>query len=301
MHFPSVPNGMKRPVVILLAAAALIGGGGAIVLVVGFARRQRRQPTRCPAGLVPVGPRCCGVGQKLQDGRCVGKPSRCAVDMTRSKLADHPGCVAIDRRVEYAGGTLHLGASDWEAPGVDKPRTVQVPPFKLDAAEVTVHEWQACVAAGTCRAVDMREPGRPVTGISPAEAQRFCHFVGGHLPTRNEWLFAAEGSKGRRYPWGATGLVCRRVAFGLVHGPCATGATGPELAGARPSGATPQGALDMAGNVAEWTAEPGGRFAARGGSYRSRVAADLQSWSVEHVSKPEPWIGFRCAYGAQRH
>ncbi len=287
---------MKRPVVILLAAAALIVGSAAIVVVVTLARGQRRQPERCPPGLEAMGPRCCGIGQKLVGGRCTGKPSGCAADMSESKLADHPGCVAIDRRIEYSGGTLHLGPSDWEAPGDTKPRSVRVSPFKLDAAEVTVHEWQACVAAGTCRALDMREPGRPVTGISPAEAQRFCHFVGGHLPTGYQWLFAAEGPKGRRYPWGSTGLVCRRVVFGLVDGPCAKNATGPELAGARPSGATPEGALDMVGNVAEWTAEPGGRFLARGGSYRSRVAADLKSWSAEGSAQPEPYIGFRCAY-----
>lgn len=287
---------MKRPVVILVATGAVIGGAAAIFFVVRLARRQRRQPERCPPGLVAMGPRCCGVGQHMDHGRCAGKPLQCASDMTRSTLADHPGCVVIDRRIRYKGGTLHLGASDWEAPGISRPHTVVVKPFEMDAAEATVHEWQACVAAGTCRAVDMREPGRPVTGVSALEAQRFCHFLGGHLPTGNEWLFAAEGSKGRRFPWGATGLVCRRVAFGLVDGPCAHGATGPELAGARPSGATPQGALDMAGNVAEWTAEPGGRFLARGGSYRSHVAADLMSWSVESSPRPEPYIGFRCAY-----
>jgi formylglycine-generating enzyme required for sulfatase activity len=289
---------MKRPVLILVAAAALIAGGGAIFLVVKLAGRQRRQPERCPPGLVALGPRCCGVGQRMHDGRCTGQPTQCAADMTQSTLADHPGCVATDRRIDYSGGTLHIGASDWEAPGDSRPRTVHVEPFELDAAEVTVHEWQTCVAAGTCRAVDMREPGRPVTNVSPTEAQRFCHFVGGQLPTGDQWLFAAEGPEGRRYPWGATGLVCRRVAFGLVEGPCAKGATGPELAGARPDGASPEGALDLAGNVAEWTAEPDGRFVARGGSYRSRVAADLKSWSVESGSRPEPYIGFRCAYAA---
>lgn len=289
---------MKRPAVILVAAVALVAGGGAIFLVVRVARRQRRQPERCPPGLVAMGARCCGVGQHVQNGRCTGKPARCAADMTQSKLADHPGCVAIDRRIDYAGGTLHLGASDWEAPGTTRPRTVHVGPFELDAAEVTVHEWQACVAAGTCRAVDMSEPGRPVTRVSPAEAERFCHFAGGHLPTGDQWLFAAEGSGGRHYPWGATGLVCRRAAFGLVDGPCAKGADGPELAGARPDGATPEGAQDLAGNVGEWTVEPGKRFVSRGGSYRSRVAADLKSWSAESGAHPEPWIGFRCAYEA---
>jgi formylglycine-generating enzyme required for sulfatase activity len=52
----------------------------------------------------------------------------------------------------------------------------------------------------------------------------------------------------------------------------------------------------MAGNVAEWTREAGSAFAVRGGSYRSKVARQLKSWSREAGSKAEPYIGFRCAY-----
>jgi formylglycine-generating enzyme required for sulfatase activity len=68
----------------------------------------------------------------------------------------------------------------------------------------------------------------------------------------------------------------------------------------RPEGKTPDGALDLVGNVAEWTVEPNGEFVARGGSYASRVAADLKSWSVERPSGPSPEVGFRCAYDVAR-
>jgi formylglycine-generating enzyme required for sulfatase activity len=70
----------------------------------------------------------------------------------------------------------------------------------------------------------------------------------------------------------------------------------------RPDGATPDGVLDLAGNVAEWTVEPGGAQVARGGSFRSRVAGELKSWAVEERSGPSDHVGFRCVYdssGAQ--
>lgn len=103
------------------------------------------------------------------------------------------------------------------------------------------------------------------------------------------------GSESTRYPWGQTGLVCRRATFGLEHGPCSSEATGPDLAGSRPDGATPTGILDLAGNVAEWTNEPNGGTLARGGSFRSRLAADLKTWAAR-PDPPGPDVGFRCAY-----
>ena len=106
------------------------------------------------------------------------------------------------------------------------------------------------------------------------------------------------GAAARRFAWGSSGLVCRRAAFGLSTGPCAR-QDQPELAGSRPDGASPEGVLDLIGNVAEWTSEPGGGFAARGGSYRSTAAAELKSWAVEaggDGGAKSLHIGFRCAY-----
>jgi formylglycine-generating enzyme required for sulfatase activity len=85
----------------------------------------------------------------------------------------------------------------------------------------------------------------------------------------------------------------------MVSGPCSTGARGPELAGLRPDGATPDGVQDLVGNVAEWTAEADLNYAARGGSFRSRVAGSLKNWSVEGATAPADHIGFRCAYDVE--
>jgi formylglycine-generating enzyme required for sulfatase activity len=210
------------------------------------------------------------------------------------------GCVVEPRRIAYSHGHVSLGAEDWEAEGVIAPRKANVAPFQLDATEVTLERWNHCVVAGGCRTLEDEEPGSPVHGVDPREAEAFCRFEGGRLPTSDEWLFAAMGAEGRRYPWGSTGLVCRRAAYGLVDGPCARGIEGPELAGARADGATPEGALDLAGNVSEWTLEGPGRYVARGGSYRSKTALEVKSWSVEVLPPKARTAGFRCAYDVAR-
>jgi len=276
------------------AVAAAVTALAAIALSVRFAQSQRGEPVRCPAGLAVQDSRCCGVGQGLTStGQCSGLSSACASDMMRD---DTGACVLPDARITLDGGLSHFSTPDWEGPEQALPE-VQVLPFALDRAEVTVARFRSCSAARVCpKLPDDLEPGRPVRNLSPSDASAFCAFVGGRLPSADQWLFAAAGSTGRRYPWGNTGLVCRRASFGLVSGPCARGGSGPELAGARPDGATPDGILDLAGNVAEWTLERDGSFAARGGSYRSELAADLKSWAVEPRKTRAAHVGFRCAY-----
>jgi formylglycine-generating enzyme len=279
----------------LLGAAAT---AGAVVGVVRLAARERTPPARCSGGLVAQAARCCAPGQVLASGRCSGQPRICPDGMRISTSGS--GCVSEPRRITYRGGRVSLGAEDWEAEGVVAPRSAVVAAFSLDSTEVTLERWDHCTRAGACRTIDEQEPGAPVRGIDPKEAEAFCRFEGGRLPTSDEWLFAAMGAEGRRFPWGSTGLVCRRAAFGLVDGPCAHGAAGPELAGSRLDGATPEGALDLAGNVAEWTSEGPGRYVARGGSFRSRTALELKSWSFEVLAPKARAAGFRCAYDVQK-
>lgn len=278
------------------ALAASVAALASIAISVRFAQSERRLPARCPEGLVAQDARCCGVGQELASpGQCTGVASACASEMLRD---DAGACVLPEARITISGGTSHFGAPDWEGPE-QALLDVSVPAFALDRAEVTVARFRVCSQAGACPKIsDDSEPGRPVRNVSPSEASAFCAFAGGRLPSADEWLFAATSGSGRRYPWGNTGLVCRRATFGLVRGPCAHAGSGPDLAGARPDGATPEGVLDLSGNVAEWTLERDGTFAARGGSYRSELAGDLKVWAVEPRQIRAAHVGFRCAYSA---
>jgi formylglycine-generating enzyme required for sulfatase activity len=173
---------------------------------------------------------------------------------------------------------------------------VAVQAFSIDQTEVTVHRYQDCVRAGLCAALaGQTEPGLPVTAVSVEQAEAFCAFAGGRLPTPSEWLFAAAGTDARRFPFGAHGLVCRRASYGLAHGPCAEGGTSPELAGARPEGQTPEGIYDLAGNVAELARTANGSISVHGGSFLSRRAGELKTWSVGPARRAAD-VGFRCAY-----
>ena len=272
---------------------ALVAGAASIAATVVFALADRQGPARCPDGLVAAGPRCCGAGQQEVGGRCTGRPTSCAT--TQEVTAE--GCVASATRVAYAGGKALLGSPDWQSHEARGVGAATVAPFELDAFEVTRARWEACRAASTCGTLSQSgDPGEPVRGVSPTQAEAFCKFAGGRLPTGAEWVLAAMGREARRFAWGSTGLVCRRAAYGMVKGPCAEDATGPELAGSRPDGATPDGAFDLSGNVAEWTHEARG-YLARGGSYRAKNAAELKNWTAEATDQRDD-IGFRCAYPA---
>jgi formylglycine-generating enzyme len=172
----------------------------------------------------------------------------------------------------------------------------------MDRGEITMEAFTTCEKAGRCSSLappslasPVVEPGQPATNVSAEQASRYCEWVGGRLPRADEWLGAALGERGSRFPWGQTGLVCRRAVYGTVRGPCAKGIAQPELVGTRPDGATPEGLLDLVGNVGELVlGERGPEI--RGGSYQSELASQLRTWSVVPYQGARPDVGFRCAY-----
>ena len=102
------------------------------------------------------------------------------------------------------------------------------------------------------------DDGVPLTYVSRADAEAFCAANGVRLPTEIEWEAAARGGDDRLWPWGDELPDTTRATFGQGIGR-------PSPVGSHPAGAAPCGALDLAGNVWEWTADG----AARGGSYLS--------------------------------
>lgn len=281
---------MRRWLVLAIISLA------SIATVTALARRDAADPARC-AGLVAMEKRCCAEGQNERDGVCAGRPTRCPLPLAVTAT----GCAAVAQRIVIAGGTMRVGGSDWEAEGRVRAHEATVAAFAIDSIEITEGAYAECVASGRCAEVTSSgEPGRARGGITLAEAESYCAFRGGRLPTADEWTFAAAGPGARRYPWGDTGAVCRRASWGLSDGPCGFGHAGPELAGFHAEGATPEGVHDLAGNVAEWVASAADERsgAARGGSFSAQLATDLRTWQTVHLpaNARAPDVGARCAY-----
>ncbi len=261
-------------------AVAIVLGAIGLALGVAVVRRAHGEGARCGAGFV------------VQGTRCIVKAKTCPSPL---EWTAH-GCDAPERRVTIAAAAIALGPSDWEAEGRVQPRWIHVQAFRIDAFEVTRGRWSGHGDVDG-------DAARAACAMTREEAAAFCASRGGRLPTEDEWIVAAAAgpSPPRRYPWGDTGAVCRRAAWGLARGPCAFSGEGPDTVGAHPAGDSPLGLHDLAGNVAEWVAADAARpdiGVVKGGSWRSDLATDLRVWARLELSPDahDPRAGVRCAY-----
>lgn len=199
---------------------------------------------------------------------------------------------------------------------------VELRPFSIDRVEVSHRRYRACVAAGACAAVEragcvygdgtaptsadwsvLGEVDHPVVCVPFAAAERFCRWAGGRLPTEVEWERAARGDDQRLFPWGDAWRP-RALNWGDDGKIDGYPLTAP--VGSYPAGASPSGALDLAGNVWEWArrvAGPADRPAQagweviRGGGFAAGPHA--MRATKRAVYRPErgyPNVGLRCAY-----
>jgi formylglycine-generating enzyme required for sulfatase activity len=186
-------------------------------------------------------------------------------------------------------------------------------PFWIDRTEVSNAAYGS---AGTYSGGD-----QPRTNVTWYDAQLYCQARGARLPTEAEWEFAARGSDNLTYPWGNSfdgsrlnycDSNCQYTADYSYN----DGNSVPASVGSYPNGASWVGALDMSGNVWEWTStiysfaypynpndgreNPGdvnSKRTLRGGSW-NWIAADSRTTARDDYagqSSASDWYGFRCA------
>jgi len=214
--------------------------------------------------------------------------------------------------VAVPAGEFLMGSDDPEADANEKPASkVFVKAFSIDKFEVTNTRYLRCIEAEVCtRPVgrgydDPTKANLPVTIISWQQAVAYCRWVGKRLPTEAEWEKAARGTEGRRYPWGDR-IEADRANVGYTLGTTAVGSNS--------KGSSPYGAMDMAGNVWEWTSSlykpypydphdgredlsAKGSRVERGGSWYHPPwhARTTRRTAAGHIYRRISDLGFRCA------
>jgi len=165
-------------------------------------------------------------------------------------------------QVHIPAGTFWMGGLDVRAENDELPaHTVQISAFWIDKLEVTNGMYALCVQAGACPLPVLLSSNRrpdyfrnpefqdyPVVHVTWGAAQNYCAWAGRRLPTEAEWERAARGDDFRTWPWGDEPPSERFTNFGWLSGDTSR-------VGSYAAGAGPFGALDMAGNVWEWTAD----------------------------------------------
>ncbi len=207
----------------------------------------------------------------------------------------------------------------WEQhPARSQSHVMEISSFYMDITPVTNKQYKAFVAATKYHPKDDHNflknwvngnypdgaADQPVTWVSLEDARAYATWAGKRLPHEWEWQYAAQGTDGRLYPWGAKDSTRMPVAdTNRVM-------RAPTNVNAYPQGASPYGILDLVGNVWQWTDEYTDEHTSaailKGGSYFHAQTSRWYFPQAKEVNKYGKYllmspgldraggIGFRC-------
>jgi iron(II)-dependent oxidoreductase len=158
---------------------------------------------------------------------------------------------------------------DFQYPWEQRPwkaheHDVDIPAFYIDKFPVTNEQFKTFLDATNYHPADdynfLKDwkngtfpagwARKPVTWVSLEDARAYAMWAGKRLPHEWEWQYAAQGTDGRLYPWGAQPDPTAFPAPVKGHD-----LPGPDDVDAHPKGASPFGVMDLVGNVWQWTDE----------------------------------------------
>lgn len=165
-------------------------------------------------------------------------------------------------QVYVPAGVFRMGGLDVLRQNDEVPdHVVSLDGFWIDKLEVTNAMYTLCILDGACNPPRSWSSDRrtayfntieykdyPVVHVTWTDAQAYCAWAGRRLPTEAEWEHAARGDDLRTYPWGDEPPSEIYANFNRLVGDTSR-------VGSYAAGASPYGALDMAGNVWEWVSD----------------------------------------------
>jgi len=164
--------------------------------------------------------------------------------------------------VYVPGGEFLMGNEAYQNESPE--RVVYLDSFWIYQTEVTNSQYRMCVEVGACSGELSRYPNNelPAGRISWFDAEEYCNWIGGKLPTEAEWEKAARGIDGRLFPWGDDNPDRNLTNYNNNEGSVSVTSEGYIQVDivlmpvkSYPLGTSPYGAFDMAGNVWEWVAD----------------------------------------------
>ncbi len=217
-------------------------------------------PTAAPSALATAIPKATAIALPKETSTAI--PATSTAEATTApksiKISTSDGMTQL----LVPEGILTMGGMDVYRENDEVPvHEVKLNAFWIDQVEVTNGMYNLCVQAGSCRMpVKVNSDNRleyfgnpefqdyPVVNVAWYDANAYCLWAGRSLPTEAQWEYAARGTDKRNFPWGdEPPNQYNSNSINLV------GDT--SRVGSYPEGASPFGALDMAGNVWEWVAD----------------------------------------------
>ena len=230
--------------------------------------------------------------------------------------------VRVERLIVPAG-SFRMGSEMFGQLNEQPIRVIELPGFWIDRTEVTNQQYRRCIGQSKCVQPAKSSVGGminyfhnpaynlfPVIGVTWDDANNFCRWADGRLPTEAEWEYVGRGRNVVHWPWGNSWPQASTESANLKWKDATFRVNHPIRVGQRALDESWIGAMDMAGNVREWVndwyryyeegwpegPESGTARVVRGGSWHnSERDSHLSARGALPPDASRNYVGFRCA------